>query len=662
MVSQRTLFYRSDIQGLRAIAIILVILAHGEISFFRGGFVGVDVFFVLSGYLITGLLLSEYESSGNIRLATFYARRLKRLLPALAVMLCVATLVAPVLLSPHEVTEQTTSLAYAATWTSNLYFAFSNLDYFAELRARDLFLHTWSLGLEEQFYLIWPLLLLISLGKSARASAGSTYRALMAVLALLFVASLSLSWFLTYTQTTWAYYLMPSRIWQFALGASVFCALQNRSPTAGTPAFTKLTEGWHGQLRAIGAVLILASATLIDKDMPYPGFLALFPSFGAAMILAAGDSGGSSGVDRIMASRVFVWIGNHAYSWYLWHWPVFTLGFALGVQTRVGGTAILIALSLACAILSYRWIELPFWKGRFSNIPIARAFSLSGLAMLTVIAISTNYLRSLAPAEKPTEIPAYNASLDRPDIYTRGCDSYYRNSDVQPCISGDQNAPKTVVLIGDSIGVQWTSMLSGRYQTPEWRTIVLTKSSCPMVDEEVFDRRGQLFTFCMEWRNKVFDYLDSIRPDVVILGSAATYGFPKTQWIEGSARVLKRVTKATRRVVVIPGTPKLSFDGPGCLERQVGQVTGLSAAVFSSCRETLANSQAADVADYLAESVRQFQNARLLNLNDLVCPGNVCAAKLAQGHIVFRDSQHLTDSFVRFLTPKVAKRYAALNW
>ena len=319
MIPRQTLAYRPDVQGLRAIAIGLVVLAHGQVRAFQGGFVGVDVFFVLSGYLITGLLLTEYQRSNTIDLAGFYARRLKRLLPALAVMLCVVTLIAPVVLSMHEVTEQTASLSYAATWTSNLFFALRNIDYFAELQMRDLFLHTWSLGLEEQFYLIWPVLLLVAVTRPNRASGSGNFRTLMAVLTLLFVCSLVLAWRLTYSQTTWAYYLMPSRIWQFALGAAVFAWRNGRVEVSKALPPSEAYARGQGWLGTAGAVLIVGSAMLIDTRMAYPGFLALFPSFGAAMILIARNTDTSGGVGQILAHPAMVWAGDHAYSWYLWH-------------------------------------------------------------------------------------------------------------------------------------------------------------------------------------------------------------------------------------------------------------------------------------------------------------------------------------------------------
>ena len=278
--------YRPDIQGLRAIAVLAVLAAHISLPGFAGGFVGVDVFFVLSGYLITGLLLKEQLQYGSIQLIRFWARRLKRLLPALAVMLVATALVAKWLLTDTEFINQSRSLPYAATWTSNLYFLFRSVDYFDELAAKDLFLHTWSLGVEEQFYILWPLFLwlIFVLGqpKSAAKSSQLFFWLLIAIL-----TSLSFSVYASFQFPKSAFYLMPSRIWQFALGGLVF--LITNSALQETKAHKNQTTRIMGSLFLIsGMLLILISVVLLDKNTTYPGFWALMPSSGAGLALMSG--------------------------------------------------------------------------------------------------------------------------------------------------------------------------------------------------------------------------------------------------------------------------------------------------------------------------------------------------------------------------------------
>ncbi len=658
------LTYRPDLQGLRAIAIILVVLAHADVLLFPGGFVGVDIFFVLSGYLITGLLIQEYIGSGSIELLQFISRRLKRLLPALFFMLCMVLISSHAMLSNYELIQQTTSVKFAATWTSNLFFSLSTVDYFAELKVKDLFLHTWSLGVEEQFYLVWPILILLAFTLPKQLQIGANRRSqLLAILGILFLASFGLSWYWTAKSPLWAFYMMPSRIWQFSLGAAVFVWFQS----------TKHAREWGGNfslppvagrgLRAIGLGLIFGSAALIHPNVTYPGFLALVPSFGAFLVISAGHFGSTQPTSRVLAHPVLVWVGDRSYAWYLWHWPVLMLGFSLGLRDGFAETTVLVGLSFLLAILSYRYVELPFWKGALSHVNPLRIILISILAMLTIIWGAQNYLiPTPSNAASPSVSFATQARSDIPVIYTQGCDAWYANADVRPCTFGDAHARRTVVLLGDSIGAQWFSLLPEIFKRPEWRTIVLTKSSCPMVDEDFFyGRIGRSYTVCTEWRNAVLDYLASIRPDIVFVGSTATNDFSKAQWINGSARVLDRLTKAASHVFVLPGTPALSFDGPGCLERHFPSTQKSKVGNVQICREAAVNTQTDVVARYLDQAIQRFPNAKLLNLNDLVCPGGQCSAQNSAGLVVFRDQQHLTDSFVRAQVPIVRERLKVLG-
>jgi len=659
-----TLTYRPDLQGLRAVGIILVVLAHTGASLFPGGFVGVDVFFVLSGYLITGLLIQEYNGSGSIALLPFMARRLKRLLPALFFMLCIVVVTSLALLSNYEAIQQTSSVMYAATWTSNLFFSLSTIDYFAELKAKDLFLHTWSLGVEEQFYLLWPVLILFVFTLLKKLRIIEIQRSqLLAILGVLFLASFGLSWYWTAKNPLWSFYMMPARIWQFSLGAAAFVWFQGKRPVCGELGGNTVLSPVFGRgLEAIGLGLIFGSAVLIHPNVAYPGFLALIPSFGALLVISAGHHGNAHVTSCVLAHPALVWIGDRSYSWYLWHWPVLMLGFSLGLQHVFAATTALVLLSFLLAMLSYRYVELPLWKGALGNTNPTRIIMLSVFAMLTMIWSAQNYLIATPKSvDAPSVSFASQARSDIPIIYAQGCDASFFNADVRPCIFGETNAQKTVVLLGDSIGAQWFSLLPEIFKPHEWRVIILTKSSCPMVDEDVFlGRIRQTYAVCTAWRNAALDYLASIRPDIVFVGSAATHEFSKTQWVNGSARVLARLTKTASQVFVLPGTPTLSFDGPGCLERNY-PATQKSNIGNQICREAVVGKQTGMVARYLEQAVERFPNAKMLNLNDLVCPGGHCSAQNSAGLVVFRDQQHLTDSFVRAQVPIVRERLKVLG-
>lgn len=235
-------FYRPDLQGMRAIAILIVAFEHARLPIIKGGFIGVDVFFVLSGYLITGLLFREFKNDNYINFSSFYSRRLKRLLPALLVMVIISSIAGFLVLSGTEAQTQTVSAPFAATWTSNLYFAFAKFDYFNEFSNRDLFLHTWSLGVEEQFYLIWPAILLILLRFEQRSASDIEARrhpVTLAGLGLVFFLSLICLIYWTANEPPLAFYLMPSRIWQLSLGGILYLAFEGFSLKNKKPALKK---------------------------------------------------------------------------------------------------------------------------------------------------------------------------------------------------------------------------------------------------------------------------------------------------------------------------------------------------------------------------------------------------------------------------------------
>lgn len=648
------LTFRRDLQGLRAIAIFMVILAHAGLAIIPGGFVGVDVFFVLSGYLITGLLLRELEQTGQIAFMKFYARRLARLFPALAFMLIVSSSLTIWILSAVEARSQLASFPFALTWTSNLYFTFTTFDYFDEFANRDLFLHTWSLGVEEQFYLIWPIALwfVFWLGKKQRKANQHTFSLMLPSLIMVFIASLILSLFWTVNLPQGAFYLMPSRIWQFSLGAIVYIIFRNDSFSKNSLIQSPNKIFKYFMLGA-GLILIIGSGIALHPDLAYPGFWALLPSFGAAMIIAAGhilpkSSGG------LLAHPILVWLGDRSYSLYLWHWPIFVVGFSMGFQGQLLPTFSMVLLSILAAILSFRFIELPFWKGRWSHVKTYPVILVSLLIMVTMVFVMSHGLRQLPQLNNTTNISNHWRS-DLPVIYRDSCDAWYAHDRVEPCMYGLETAKKTVVFLGDSIGAQWFSMIPEIFQKPLWRTIVFTKSSCPMVDEDFYySKIGKIYQVCSDWRNAVLDRLSTLKPDVLIMGSAATYGFSEDQWIEGSSRILERVNNPTTTVFVIPGTPSLGFDGPGCVSRHLSTEGRIDR---EKCLAKDRMQHIEPTMRFLEQAVNRFSNVYMLNLNNLVCSGGNCNAINEQGVVVFRDSQHLTNFFVQAQVPFIRERF-----
>lgn len=341
--------FRPDIEGLRAVAILTVVLYHAGVPGLRGGFVGVDVFFVVSGFLITGLLVREVARTGTVGLASFYAARARRLLPAAAVVLVATSVAAAVLLPPLQARKVLGDTVAAALYLGNYRFAIEGTDYLADTAPSPL-QHYWSLGVEEQFYLVWPALILGVAWwlrrRSAGGGRGTASLPYFVVLAVLAGGSLALCVLWTRTLPAWAFFSLPTRAWELAIGGLVaLTATQWRR----LPPVCAAVVGWGG------LALILATCNQIGAATPYPGTAALLPVLGTALVIGAGCATPDLGVGRLLSKPVLRAIGRVSYSWYLWHWPALLLAPALiGADLGLAGRLAMVVMSLGLAILTDR--------------------------------------------------------------------------------------------------------------------------------------------------------------------------------------------------------------------------------------------------------------------------------------------------------------------
>ena len=643
--------YRGDIEGLRAIAILLVIGAHAGVPWLSGGFVGVDVFFVLSGFLITRLLLRELASTSRIDFAGFYLRRFRRLMPALILMIVLSSLGAALLLGPDEQLLQANTAALASLWLSNVSFALTHTDYFAPSADSNLFLHTWSLGVEEQFYLVWPALLLCCVG---RGQGEIPVKRLRLIMLGVFALSLGASVLVTPRYPQFAFYMMPVRAWEFAAGALVWLYMDNvragevaESGSVGANAARWL--GW------IGMAMIVGAAMCYGVQMSYPGWHATLPVCGAMAVIAAGRKDGMTGVARLLSMKWLQAIGRISYSWYLWHWPILVLGFALTWSHDPRVRTIEVLVSLGLAIVSYWFIESPvrhqkFWLSQ-------RRVAIFGTLGITVAAclLSMYWFRVAAERSEGLVIQRFSrARFDTPSIYWKDCDDWYHNDRVLLCGNARSEATHTVVLMGDSIAGQWFPALSQLGAKPGWQLLVITKSSCPMVDVPYFYARiGREYSECERWRHRAIERVASMHPDIVVLsmGLGGTQSFSQTQWIEGAGRTLRALKGQVGRIYFLRSTPHLDFDGPSCLASVAVRPKWLGAPPIC---ETLVNDEREQqVYQWLQQAAAQFPNVQTIDMNDLVCPGQQCRAE-QNGQVVFHDGQHMTASFAASLGPAMS--------
>ncbi|MCU0484381.1 MAG: acyltransferase [Chloroflexi bacterium] len=365
--------FRPEVEGLRGIAVVLVVLFHADLVALAGGFVGVDVFFVISGFLITALLLRERERTGRIGFLGFYARRARRLMPAALVVLVVTLVAAATLVAPLDRPGVALDGAAAAVSLANIRFALAEGDYFTVMASPSPFLHFWSLGVEEQFYLVWPALLLLGArGRRPRLGAGI-------VLAGVLAGSLAACVIVTDVAPGWAFYSLPTRAWQLAAGGLLAIGAGALARLPGPP---MAALGW------MGLAAVLAAPAMLDASVAYPGVAALLPTLGAAALIAAGERRhGPAGLLSLAPVR---FLGRISYSLYLWHWPILVLpAIAAGTSLEPGTRLGLVLLSVLVATLSWAFVEEPFRRGLPGPIRSPRrTLAVAGVALTFVISFA----------------------------------------------------------------------------------------------------------------------------------------------------------------------------------------------------------------------------------------------------------------------------------
>jgi peptidoglycan/LPS O-acetylase OafA/YrhL len=466
--------HRNDIDGLRAVAILPVLFFHAGVWPFAGGYVGVDVFFVISGYLITGLILRAQAGAG-FSLPNFYDRRIRRILPALFAMLVAASIAALFVLLPDELGTYGRSLAGAVLFYSNILYWLRDAAYFAPEAGQNPLLHVWSLSVEEQFYLFWPLILIML---------APHRRALPVVIGVLAAASLTLA--LSTTDPNVAFYLLPSRAWQLLIGA--FLAAATLTPPKSAP--------MRNVFAIAGFALIAAAVLWPSGPALYHPWNSLGAAFGTALFLFAADGGGNV-VSTVLATRLPVFIGRISYSLYLWHWPalVFTR-LALNREMTGIETAGVLAAVFVVSTLSWRFIEQPIRERRGARIsfPVAAA---SGAVLLVAALILTSGL----PSRVPTDVRAivHEASAPLPGRWCAPSDA---------CVSGDPSFTGEAVLWGDSHARALAPGLERFAAARHLRLRQLARAACPPLPElTVAAPDGAPFARCAAASRAALDWI-----------------------------------------------------------------------------------------------------------------------------------------------------------
>jgi len=686
-----------EIQALRFVAVAGVLLYHLWPNRLPGGYAGVDVFFVISGFLITGHLAREWQDTGRIRLGRFYARRARRLLPA-ALLVLTATALASWVLLPVRVWEQVFhEVIGAALYVENWVLAASSVDYLAQSTGvASPVQHYWSLSVEEQFYVVWPVLMVVAglaaaiVGRRRRRGgsgadrpatpadpARSALTGFVVALSVVLVVCLALSVVQTHRDPGPAYFATQTRAWEFAAGGLLALVLRRTSRFA--------------HLRAVGSwlgfVAIAATFVVFTAALPFPGWIAVVPVAGALLVVACGDPDTPDAPGMLFRWRPVQWAGDVSYSLYLWHWPLVVLvpaatGHALGTRDKI---AILVA-SVVLAALTKTLVEDPVRSRPFLAARPARwtvvavAASLVPVLVLSTV-VSADAARridaqrtaaaaflargdgcvgaeSVGAAHCPTTpassvlLPGLDAA-QTDDVNTPACWSSSNESSVKVCGHGPapDAAALNVALIGDSHSNQYLAALERLADEAHWHVDVYGKAGCVWTSAVQQDASDWV-SRCESWKRSLQAELAVREPYDVILTSyqrqspfvEPDHGSRARSIVDGFVDTWRQQTARGAEVVAIRDNPDTREDSLSCIERHLDADPGAACAV--------PRADALGTTDAQIAAVREVQGASLLDLTDLMCGPSVCEPVIGNV-VVHRDPRHLTSTFTRSMAPAI---------
>lgn len=645
-----------DLQGLRALAVCLVLIFHLFPETLTGGYVGVDVFFVLSGYLMTALLMRENDKSGKISFSGFYARRIRRLVPAASIVVAAVALFAFVMPETRWMFMAQEIIA-STFFVENWLLAWRSVDYLSRDAEPGMLQHYWTLGVEFQFYIIWPFIVAASIWLSRRTGL-SLLPTLTVAAILVTLISLAASVYATPLNPDRAYFATELRIWEFSIG--------------GIVAASRIRDWLPGWLKAaaglLGVAMIVAASVLYSKLTLFPGWAALVPCGGAALFIAAGGSQLSI-INRAMSFRPITYIGDISYSIYLWHWPLIIVAMAVfadqydwPIKLGIAGLSVLLAIVTKIAVED----PLRRVKSLSTTYFAGSAFAATGAALACIpLVLLVNATSSSTAATSPIQganfqypgaralisdtndaafIPGLaQARRDRPVANADGCHVQLDARDAVSCTYGDPEGSWHIVLIGDSHAGQLSDAFKLVAESNGWRYTHMSKSNCPFLDAEVTQAREQRpFDECTDWNEAALATILELQPDMVFTTQIWRIAVPdKTvpQSFDPMAEALVRRWETLRahgiEVAAIRDTPDFGIIAADCEATTPGQC--------DQPRAELLHDQP------LLRAAEQT-GVPVLDLTDAICTETTCPTVV--GNVfVWRDQNHMTATYVRTIAP-----------
>jgi peptidoglycan/LPS O-acetylase OafA/YrhL len=678
---------RAEIQALRALAVALVLVYHLWPAVLPGGFVGVDVFFAISGFLITSLLLREAERTGSISLRAFWARRARRILPAalLTLLVCALATMALVPLTRWQqfFAEIRASTAYVQNWQ----LAGDAVDYLAAANAPSPVQHYWSLSIEEQFYLVWPVLIAMAMRVTRGRPSRSRRHAVAALLAIATGLSLVYSIAHTTADPAAAYFVTPTRAWE--LGAGALLALA--APLDRSPAAARAVLSW------VGLAAIAVAALTYSHATPFPGHAALLPVLGALAVIRAGMPQGRWSPARVMTPRPVQFLGDVSYSVYLWHWPLIVFApfvvAADGAPTKVA----IAALSILAAWLTKRLVEDPARTTPLLTTRGARwTFAGAGAATAAVLAVTaaagshvTHRIRAEerttervlaahpscfgAAARDPRRRPCENPGLRHIVVPTplqaakrdnAPCDVIERASTVTVCAFGPRpsHPARTIALVGDSHAVHWRPAFERIAEARGWRGLSITRSGCPL-SAATPELQGRALARCVQWKREVPRWLAAHRDvhTVFVAQHSGSRGTARggqdafAAQVAGFRSAWHTLPASVEHVVVLRDTPTMPGATPTCVERAISEHRRAATACDAPRSAALPPDPA------VAAARDEPARVQSIDLSRYFCDASRCPPVIG-GALVYKDVEsHLTDVYAATLGPVLRRQVDALT-
>jgi peptidoglycan/LPS O-acetylase OafA/YrhL len=677
MIAPRGPGYRTDIQGLRAVAVVLVVLDHAQIPGVTGGYVGVDVFFVISGFLITGLLLSDAGKNHRVRFASFYARRARRILPAATLVILATSLASVFLLNFVAARRVLTDSVWAAFFAANIHFAQEGTNYFTAATATVSPLqHYWSLAVEEQFYLVWPAVLGITIFGWWTFVRGANHRRkphrdglptvrIAVVLLLIGAGSLYLSVVQTASDPHAAYFSTIDRAWELAIGAllAVGLPLLQRIPEHARSALS-----WAG-LGGIGYVAASFTATTA-----IPGYAAVLPVMAAAAVIAGGVDAPRLGATRLLSLPPFLLVGAISYSLYLWHWPILIISsdyftFPLNLAQRLA----LVGLAFVLSLLSFAFVEYPFQHAKRIVLPPARALVLwpASVSLIIATAILAQPGTQFVSGDGPiANIPATLAVVQAVQAAQRGaaipdattpsiasavddnpilgdCSGFLRASSAL-CQYGDPSGTKTFVVFGNSHSAMWIPALKVIAKQAHWRFTPLVKDACGYDIYTRVRHDVSKYNQCVLWYDWAKAEVERIRPQLLVIGAYAQTNDPL--WAPGIQSIVTALRPFVKRIVLVSDAPGINVVPAFCLAEPD--------ATQGSCLwpESTQRIQALSIAHNLALSNR----IGFVDVESWFCYHHQCPSVI-NGLIPYTDVGHVSTAYARYIAPLLGAKLGLLD-